>query len=136
MDFKGKLVDKMDNGFCFITKSKKYHLLQKHILRVSCFYKNSLIFTLYTNISLEGLPKCCISVITETKLTKLGMDMDLPKGYKIMWRNEAVRKSGLLKWRYRGCLDVMTSFLITVRYSKEVYSWVLTLVLMEATASE
>ena len=90
MDFKGKLVDKMDNGFCFITKSKKYHLLQKHILRVSCFYKNSLIFTLYTNISLEGLPKCCISVITETKLTKLGMDMDLPKGYMVIWRNEAV----------------------------------------------
>ena len=31
----------------------------------------------------------CISVATETKLTKLGMQVGLPKGVRIMERNEA-----------------------------------------------
>ena len=50
-------------------------------------------YTLYIYLRLEGLPNCSISVIAETILIKLGMDMDLPKGYKVMWRNEAVTSS-------------------------------------------
>ena len=41
-------------------------------------------YSLLQKILLMVLPNCSISVIAETTLTKLGMDMDLPKGYKIM----------------------------------------------------
>ena len=58
-------------------------------------------YTLYINLKLGGLPNCFISVIAETMLTKLGMDMDLPKGYKVMWRNEAVT-SRQPRWRSKS----------------------------------
>ena len=54
---------------------------------LTCF-GTKITYSLYTNIRLKGWPNCCISVIIVTKLTKHAMD--LPKGYKIMWRNEAV----------------------------------------------